>query len=58
VNSIDGCGGIDSNLRFNLWLLRDTLFVDEEFFVFFRAECGELPLEVGEDDPLIPNFLL
>ena len=34
------------------------LFIDEKFFVLFRTKSRELPLEVGEDGTLIPNFLV
>ena len=51
----DGLGG---NLRFDLRFFRNTLFVDKELFIFFRIECGELPLQVGEGGALIPNFLM
>ena len=46
------------NLRFDLWFLRNALLIDEKFFILFRAETRKLPLEVGKDDTLIPNFLL
>ena len=46
------------NLRFDLWFFRNTLFVYEKFFILFRAKGGELPLEVGKDNTLVPNFLL
>ena len=46
------------NLRFDLRFLWNTLFVDEKFFILFCTESGELPLEVGENDTLIPNFLV
>ena len=34
------------------------LFIDEKFFVLFRTKSRELPLEVGEDGTVIPNFLV
>jgi hypothetical protein len=46
------------NLRFDLWFLWNALLINEKFFIPFRAETWELPLEVGKDDTLIPNFLL
>ena len=46
------------NSRLNLGFLRNTLFIDEKFFILLRAESRELSLEVGEDDALVPNFLL
>jgi len=49
---------LGKNLRFDLWLLRNALFVNEKFFVLFSTESGELPLEVGEGDALVPNFLV
>jgi len=46
------------NLRFDLRFLWNALFVDEKFFVLFSTESGQLPFEVGEEDTLIPNFLV
>ena len=34
------------------------LVINKEFFIFLRAESGELPLEAGESDPLVPKFPL
>lgn len=46
------------NLRFNLRFFWNALLIDEQFFILLCTEGGKLPLEVREEDPLVPNFLL